>query len=94
MQVTTVLFASDEQRESDTVYAAGWNCKIFVWEDQDEDVVRAPVYLAVCLTGCLGEDRDKSVGQSTSWGMSQQLSDVTPHTLCNLATVHNFLPVV
>lgn len=37
--MTAVLFARDEKRGSDAVYAAGWNCKVFVWEDQDEDVV-------------------------------------------------------
>ncbi len=32
-----VLFAADEKRESDAVYAAGWNGKVFVWQDDDQD---------------------------------------------------------
>jgi len=27
-EITSVLFAADEKRESDAVYAAGWNCKV------------------------------------------------------------------
>lgn len=39
LEITTVLFAGDDKRESDMVFAAGWNCKLFVWEDKDEDEV-------------------------------------------------------
>lgn len=39
LEVTTVLFAGDDKRESDMVFAVGWNCKLFVWEDADEDEV-------------------------------------------------------
>ena len=27
-EFTAVLFAADEKRESDAIYAAGWNCKV------------------------------------------------------------------
>ncbi|KAG1667639.1 hypothetical protein FOA52_004666 [Chlamydomonas sp. UWO 241] len=37
LEIVTVLFASDEKRESTAVYAAGWNAKVFVWEDLDDD---------------------------------------------------------
>lgn len=39
LEIATVMFAADEKRGADAVYAAGWNCKVFVWEDADEDVV-------------------------------------------------------
>ncbi|WIA12480.1 hypothetical protein OEZ85_012515 [Tetradesmus obliquus] len=41
LEVSEVLFERDEKRGSDTLYAAGWNAKVFVWEDADEDVVTA-----------------------------------------------------
>ncbi|KAJ9529394.1 hypothetical protein QJQ45_013762 [Haematococcus lacustris] len=36
-EISTVIFAADEKRDSDAVYAAGWNGKVFVWEDADDD---------------------------------------------------------
>eukprot|EP00879_Flechtneria_rotunda_P007606 GHRR01007977.1.p1 GENE.GHRR01007977.1~~GHRR01007977.1.p1 ORF type:complete len:676 (+),score=279.33 GHRR01007977.1:4210-6237(+) len=39
LEISEVLFARDEKRGADTVYAAGWNAKVFVWEDQDKDEV-------------------------------------------------------
>lgn len=39
-ELVSVIFLADEKRESDAVYAAGWNAKVFVWEeDDDADVV-------------------------------------------------------
>ncbi|KAF5835754.1 WD40-repeat-containing domain protein [Dunaliella salina] len=38
-ELTAVLYAADEKRESDAVYAAGWNCKVFVWLEEDNDKV-------------------------------------------------------
>jgi WD40 repeat protein len=39
-ELVSVIFLADEKRESDAVYAAGWNAKIFVWEEDDDvDVV-------------------------------------------------------
>ncbi|GAX72651.1 hypothetical protein CEUSTIGMA_g107.t1 [Chlamydomonas eustigma] len=37
LEIVSVIFAADEKRESDAIYAAGWNCKVFVWEDLDDD---------------------------------------------------------
>uniref|UniRef100_A0A7S0WPJ8 EF-hand domain-containing protein n=1 Tax=Chlamydomonas leiostraca TaxID=1034604 RepID=A0A7S0WPJ8_9CHLO len=36
-ELSMVLFAADEKRESDAVYAAGWGGKVYVWEDDDDD---------------------------------------------------------
>jgi hypothetical protein len=38
-EICCVLFARDEKRGSDAVYAAGWNRKVFVWQDEDAAVV-------------------------------------------------------
>ncbi|GIL84419.1 hypothetical protein Vretimale_15893 [Volvox reticuliferus] len=35
LEVTTVDYAADEKRHADSVYAAGWNGKVFVWDDMD-----------------------------------------------------------
>lgn len=35
--MSTVVYAADDKRSSDAVYAAGWNCKVFVWEDQETE---------------------------------------------------------
>lgn len=39
LEITTVLFAADEKRFTDTVYAGGWNCKVYLWQDEDEERV-------------------------------------------------------
>jgi WD40 repeat protein len=39
-EITCLMFCSDEKRGLDSVYAAGWNCRVFVWEDDNEEVVR------------------------------------------------------
>ena len=36
LEVSKVLFLTDEKRKSDCVYAAGWNGKVYIWEDQEE----------------------------------------------------------
>jgi len=43
MEIVAVVFAADEKRDCDSVYAAGWNTKVYVWEDMDddEDVLRS-----------------------------------------------------
>lgn len=33
LQVTVVLFANDKTRAANVVLAAGWNSKIYLWED-------------------------------------------------------------
>jgi len=38
-ELTAVLYAADDKRESDAVYAAGWNCKVFVWLEEGDDKV-------------------------------------------------------
>ncbi|KAG2498385.1 hypothetical protein HYH03_003644 [Edaphochlamys debaryana] len=35
LEVSTVVYAADEKRNADAVYAAGWNCKVFVWDDME-----------------------------------------------------------
>ncbi|KAG2424023.1 hypothetical protein HXX76_014847 [Chlamydomonas incerta] len=35
LEVSVVVYAADEKRNADAVYAAGWNCKVFVWDDAD-----------------------------------------------------------
>lgn len=44
-EISTVIFAADEKRGDDAVYACGWNCKVLVWEDLDDD---ADVVSGVC----------------------------------------------
>lgn len=36
-EISCVTYAADEKRQADAVYAAGWNCKVFVWEDEDSE---------------------------------------------------------
>ncbi|KXZ51188.1 hypothetical protein GPECTOR_13g675 [Gonium pectorale] len=33
LEITAVDYAADEKRNVDSIYAAGWNCKVFVWDD-------------------------------------------------------------
>ncbi|GFR43071.1 hypothetical protein Agub_g4078 [Astrephomene gubernaculifera] len=35
LEVSTVEYAADEKRNADSVFAAGWNCKVFVWDDME-----------------------------------------------------------
>ncbi|KAG2439805.1 hypothetical protein HYH02_010440 [Chlamydomonas schloesseri] len=35
LEMSVVVYAADEKRNADAVYAAGWNCKVFVWDDAD-----------------------------------------------------------
>ncbi|KAF8071365.1 hypothetical protein HT031_001449 [Scenedesmus sp. PABB004] len=39
LEVCEVLFARDDKRGADTLFAAGWNTKVFVWEDTEGERV-------------------------------------------------------
>eukprot|EP00775_Hariotina_reticulata_P009116 gene9116-9285_t len=39
LEMCDVLLTQDEKRGGDNLYAAGWNAKVFMWEDEDEAVV-------------------------------------------------------
>lgn len=36
LEISQVIYLTDEKRKSDCVYAAGWNSKVYIWEDEDE----------------------------------------------------------
>jgi WD repeat-containing protein 49 len=35
-EISKVFYIQDEKRGQECVYAAGWNRKVFIWEDADE----------------------------------------------------------
>jgi WD40 repeat protein len=35
-EITCVAYVNDEKRDQERVYAAGWNRKVYIWEDNDE----------------------------------------------------------
>lgn len=35
-EISRVFYVQDEKRGQECVYAAGWNRKIYIWEDMDE----------------------------------------------------------
>lgn len=39
LEMSTVLFVSDNRSGCDKILASGWSSKIFVWEDTDDDCI-------------------------------------------------------
>ena len=35
-EISRVFYVHDEKRGQECVYAAGWNRKVYIWEDMDE----------------------------------------------------------
>lgn len=51
-EICKVIYVSDEKRQSECIYAAGWNHKVYIWEDEDQvSNPHARSALLCCLAG-------------------------------------------
>lgn len=48
LEISKVFYVQDEKRGQECVYAAGWNRKVFIWEDADE--VLPPCTFPCCFS--------------------------------------------
>jgi WD40 repeat protein len=56
LEISRVFYVQDEKRGQECVYAAGWNRKVFIWEDADEVLpTKLPGSLKHCSPCCCNE---------------------------------------
>lgn len=64
-EISRVFYVQDEKRGQECVYAAGWNRKVYIWEDMDEvgfpnaPLLGIPYKMPAVLCGCIQSHKQK-----------------------------------